>query len=256
MLRVAHMGRPAETVFIGGGGELATAREVLRHKSVKRVVMVDLDAKVVEVCRKHLPERGGDAVANDPRMELIFGDAHAYLLNTKETFDVIIMDISDPIEAGPGIALYTKEFYEYAATRLNPHGVFVTQGGTAEAIPTGIVDSHGIDPSCFAPIRNTLATVFDCTIPYTTNIPSFAGDWGFVMAFRTDTEGSAAKEWRRIDSDIIDRLIEETITGGSTVLGHYDGITHLRAFSLTKPLRTYMAKDERIMTKDNPVFMY
>jgi spermidine synthase len=90
------------TVFIGGGGELATAREVLRHKSVKRVVMVDLDGDVIEVCKKYLPEWGGEKVATDPRLELIVGDAYAYLMNTEETFDVIIMDISDPIEAGPG----------------------------------------------------------------------------------------------------------------------------------------------------------
>merc|ERR1719223_502781 len=49
-----------KTVFIGGGGELATAREVLRHKSIERVVMVDLDETVLEVCKKYLPEWGGE----------------------------------------------------------------------------------------------------------------------------------------------------------------------------------------------------
>ena len=98
-------------VFIGGGGELATAREVLRHKSVDKVVMVDLDEVVVDVCRKYLPEWGGDEVATNPRLELIIGDAHEYLMNCKDSFDVVIMDISDPIEAGPGVMLYTQEFY-------------------------------------------------------------------------------------------------------------------------------------------------
>ena len=41
-----------KSVFIGGGGELATAREVLRHNTVERLVMVDIDPEVVEVCKK------------------------------------------------------------------------------------------------------------------------------------------------------------------------------------------------------------
>ena len=108
-------GGAPKSVFIGGGGELATAREVLKHNSIERVVMVDIDPKVVEVCKKYMPEWGGEAVTNHPKMELIVGDAHQYLMETQEKFDVIIMDISDPIEAGPGIALYTQELYQRAS---------------------------------------------------------------------------------------------------------------------------------------------
>lgn len=89
-----------KSVFIGGGGELATAREVLRHTSVERCVMVDIDPKVVDVCCKYLPEWGGKGVLENPKMTYIVGDAHEYLMNTSEKFDVIIMDISDPVEAG------------------------------------------------------------------------------------------------------------------------------------------------------------
>jgi spermidine synthase len=125
-----------KSVFIGGGGELATAREVLRHTSIERCVMVDIDPVVVNVCVKHLPEWGGQAVLDHPKMTYIVGDAHQYLMETKETFDVIIMDISDPVEAGPGIALYTKEFYERAKEVLNKEtGVFVTQAGSADFVP-------------------------------------------------------------------------------------------------------------------------
>ena len=99
-----------KTVFIGGGGELATAREVLRHSSVERCVMVDLDEEVINVSKKYLPSWGGNT-CQDPRFELIIGDANEYIHNTNEVFDLIIMDISDPIEAGPGIALYTLDFF-------------------------------------------------------------------------------------------------------------------------------------------------
>lgn len=251
-----------KTVFIGGGGELATAREVLRHASVERVVMVDLDAKVVEVCKEYLPEWGGERVLNEPRFELIVGDAYKYLLETEETFDVIILDICDPIEAGPGIMLYTKELYQHAVTLLNqPHGVFVTQAGTAESIPAAQNASLDMDPSCYTPIHNTLKSAFDCAVPYSVNIPSFGGDWGFVMAFQNPTGdekvvASLEQDWKVPHSTLIDELISKQITGGEDGVDFYDGITHLTMFSLSKPLRKYMAKDDRIMTRDNPIFMY
>ena len=253
---MASHGSPAKKVFIGGGGELATAREVLRHASVEQVIMVDLDDKVVQVSKEYLPEWGGDTVLSDPRFELIIGDAHAYLMDTQDTFDVIIMDISDPIEAGPGIMLYTQEFYQHAKTRLNPHGVFVTQSGMAESIPAATGPVIDTDPSCFAPIFNTMDSVFDCVVPYSTNIPSFACDWGFNMAYQQPTTNGKSESWSHPTNGVIDDLIATQITGGPNALRFYDGMTHLRMFALTKPLRLYMAKDKRIMTRKNPIFMY
>jgi len=252
----AASGQPPKSVFIGGGGELGTAREVLKHKSVQRLVMVDLDEKVVKLCQKLMPEWGGDTVANNPRLQLIFGDAYKYLMECKETFDVVIMDISDPVEAGPGIALYTKEFYDHAATLLSPHGVFVTQSGTADAIPYKIMENgHEKVPDCMAygPIRNTLAAVFGEALCYTTHIPSFGGDWGFIMA-TTSPKGSS--DWKKPSYETIDNLIERQIEGGAESLRHYDGETHQRMFALTKALRKYLATEKRIMTKDDPIYMF
>jgi spermidine synthase len=181
-------------------------------------------------------------------------------MNTSETFDVIIMDISDPIEAGPGIMLYTKEFYEHALTRLNmPHGVFVTQSGTADIIKPPGVSEDAPDPSCYGPILNTLGTVFDCAVPYSVNIPSFGDDWGFVMAFQAPQGKSvqeAVQETCVPTPGIVDELISQDIEGGEDALGHYDGTTHLRMFSLPKGVRRALKADDRIMTKDNPIFMF
>jgi len=248
------------SVFIGGGGELATAREVLRHKSVQRVVMVDLDEVVIDVSKDYLPEWGGDEVASDPRLELIVGDAYTYLMDTSDTFDVIVMDISDPIEAGPGIMLYTKEFYQHALTRLNmPHGVFVTQSGTADIMKPPGVPEEAPDPSCYGPILNTLGSVFDCAVPYSIQIPSYGGDWGFVMAFQAPKEQSAEDEVQKTCAPVpgvIDNLLSNYITGGEDALRHYDGTCHLRMFSLPKATRKALAADDRIMSKDNPIFMF
>ena len=256
MLKCAEQGKAPESVFIGGGGELATMREVLRHRSVKRVVMVDLDQKVVEVSKAYLQEWGGEKVASDPRVNLIIGDAHEYMLNTQDVFDVIIMDISDPVEAGPGIALYTKEFYEYALTRLSSTGVFVTQAGMASSVPMKVDDAKVEESMSFAPITNTLSAVFEVAMPYSVNIPSFGSDWGFVMAFHSDDEKSAVDSWRSPSARSIDRLLTNQLTDGPDSLQHYDGITHCRMFSLTKPLRIYLNQDKRIMTKDNPIYMF
>mmetsp|Transcript_13727 Transcript_13727/g.20978 ORF Transcript_13727/g.20978 Transcript_13727/m.20978 type:complete len:338 (-) Transcript_13727:170-1183(-) len=250
--------KDCKSVFIGGGGELATAREVLKHSSVERVVMVDLDKVVVEMCQKWLPEWGNGAT-DDPRLDLIIGDAYAWMMNTDEMFDAIIMDISDPTEAGPGIKLYTQEFYSYAATRLNSGGVFVTQAGVAE--PVIIATEHS--NTCWGAINRTLDSVFDCAIPYYAQVLSFGGKWGYVMAFNQteesrceSTAAQASNEWRRPRDGLIDTLIEEKITGGKSALEFYDGDAHLGMTCLAKFVRHILGRDERLMTMENPVFMY
>ena len=260
----------------GGSAERVTTRYLTKYErarvlgtralqiSMNAPVMVDLDGKVIEVCKEYLPEWGGEQVANNPRLELIVGDAYAYLKDCKEQFDCIIMDISDPIEAGPGIMLYTQEFYQHCTTLLTPNGVFVTQAGVAESIPPEHAVDGTTDSSCYGPIYNTLGSVFDCVVPYSSNIPSFGSDWGFCMAYNSK---ETASSWTDIAPEALDSMIEERITdiesagkegnvGPTDVLMFYDGVTHKRMFALTKPLRQALKKDTRIMTEANPVFMY
>ena len=111
--------------FSGGGGEGATAREVLKWKSVEKVVMVDLDEVACKMCQEHLPE-WNTGVYSDPRFEIHYEDAYAFLQNySGPKFDVVIMDISDPIECGPGIGLYFTEFYaDVFLPKMSDDGVF------------------------------------------------------------------------------------------------------------------------------------
>lgn len=276
-----HVAAP-KRVFIGGGGELATAREVLRHNTVERVVMVDIDPEVIEVSKKYLPEWGGDAVANHAKVEYIVGDVHQYLQGTNELFDVIIIDVSDPIEAGPAVALYTQEFYQLVSQRLNKYGAFVTQAGSASFIPFAhsSLDGDGSEhheDTCFSPIKNTLSTVFDHAIPYSAPIASFGEDWGFVLAFNgleSDARHLVDLPYKAIDDLIEEQIVtvpgvpehkfrsigvKRAVTGnekGREVLKHYDGVVHRRLFALSKPLREAMKIDDRIMTEVNPIFMY
>ena len=100
---------PREVLVIGGG-EGATLREVLRHSTVEKVIMVDIDRELVELCQKYLPEWSKGAFSN-PKTDLIFKDARPFVEKTREKFDVIISDLTEPIEQGPSVFLFTEEFF-------------------------------------------------------------------------------------------------------------------------------------------------
>lgn len=114
------------SVLIVGGGDGGMAREVLRHKGVERVVMVEIDAGVIDFSRQYLPGVCEDAF-DDPRLEVVIADGADYMRAQGEAFDVIIVDSTDPI--GPGVTLFTDTFYGAARRRLAPGGVMVTQNG-------------------------------------------------------------------------------------------------------------------------------
>ncbi|CAH0474917.1 unnamed protein product [Peronospora belbahrii] len=233
-----------KTVYIGGGGEFATAREVLKHKSVEKVVMVDIDELVCNMCRKEMPE-WADGAFEDPRLEVYYTDAHAFLKQYDGTFDVIIMDIADPIEAGPGYVLYTEEFYKYALTKLNKGGYMVTQSG-----PGAVYNWD----ECFSSIYCTLKTNFNTVVPYSVDIPSFGCVWAFNMATNVeDGDGEAAVTAIRERSiATTNNLVQTRIT---KPLKFLDGVSHLGLFGLPKIVRESLEKETRIITVDNPVFI-
>ncbi|MCS7002157.1 MAG: polyamine aminopropyltransferase, partial [Dehalococcoidia bacterium] len=124
---LAACGRPPKRVLIIGGGDGGTLRRVLEHPSVRRAVMVEIDQKVVELSRRYLPSVSGSAF-DDPRAELIIGDGIAYLRDTAEQFDAIIIDSTDPV--GPAAALFETPFYRDVARALRPGGMMATQTGS------------------------------------------------------------------------------------------------------------------------------
>jgi spermidine synthase len=125
------------SVLIAGGGDWMSAREALRWKSVERVVLAEIDQRVLDASRDHFPEFHAGC-EDDPRLEVIVGDATAVLdeasSSDRTRFDVIIGDLSDPIEEGPAADLFTVEAYQRVHAALTPGGVFATQaGGVAPA---------------------------------------------------------------------------------------------------------------------------
>ncbi|MGF1622071.1 MAG: polyamine aminopropyltransferase [Rhodomicrobiaceae bacterium] len=113
-------------VLIIGGGDGGMLREVLRHEAVERAVLCEIDRSVIDMCREHLPmisQRSYD----DPRTEIVIGDGTKFVRETKERFDVIIVDSTDPI--GPAEVLFTQDFYADCKRCLKPGGVLVNQCG-------------------------------------------------------------------------------------------------------------------------------
>ena len=223
------------SALIGGGGEGATLREVLAHSSMERVVMVDLDSQVVELCRKYLPNHSMGAF-DDPRVELLHRDAKRYLADCQDLFDVVILDLVDPLEEGTAYTLYTREFYEIVRSRLNSGGLLVTQSG-----PTSLLNYT----ECFTAIVHTLSGLFPRVVPYTVHVPSFMTPWGFTIAF-------ADAEPRDYGPAEVDSLISLRL---AKPLRFYDGVTHQHMFSLPSYLRRGIAQERRTVTDQNPVFM-
>ncbi|MDY0042385.1 MAG: fused MFS/spermidine synthase [Desulforhabdus sp.] len=150
------------SVLVIGGAEGATLREIFRHPGITRVVMVDIDDQLIEVCKEHLTlwHQGS---YQDSRLELITGDGRSYVQNCAEKFDCIIVDLSDPLEGGPAVLLFTREFYELLKNRLTPKGAIAFQG---EGISPQEVALH-------ARMVNTLEAVFPRVHPYPYSIHSF-----------------------------------------------------------------------------------
>ena len=118
----------AQQVLIIGGGDGGTAREVLKHKNIKKCTMVEIDATVIQACKKHLP-RISAKVFNQPKLDLKIEDGAEFIKNKKEAFDVILVDSSDPI--GPSSVLFGKSFYKNVYKALKKDGILVAQAGSS-----------------------------------------------------------------------------------------------------------------------------
>jgi len=114
------------SVLIVGGGDGGILREVLKHSSIQRVVLVEIDGSVIEMSKKYFP-KVSDGAFDDHRVEVIIQDASEYVRETSETFDVIICDSTDPV--GPGAVLFTSAFYADCKELLREKGIFVNQNG-------------------------------------------------------------------------------------------------------------------------------
>ena len=225
---VAH---PApRRVFVAGGGEGATLREILRHNTVERAVMVDIDGEFVDLCRVHLPEWHQGAF-DDPRVEVIHDDARKYLFDTEEVYDVVISDLTEPLEEGPSQLLFTREFYAGVQERLAPDGMLVVQSASADPVYADFVAS----------IARTLEELFPVVRVYWAFVFSFQMPWSFVVASRRVDPALL------VEKEVEVRLRERGVKG----LRYYSPELHPAMFRLPAYLR-YLLRNGRVLTDRNP----
>ncbi|MGZ4392729.1 MAG: fused MFS/spermidine synthase [Gaiellaceae bacterium] len=116
------------SVLIVGGGDGGAAKHALRVATVERIVNVEVDRAVVDACTAHLPEIAGGAFA-DARVETVIEDGRVFLQRCRETFDVIVLDVTDPVPGGPAEELISLDFLRDVSRRLAEGGVLATHAG-------------------------------------------------------------------------------------------------------------------------------
>jgi len=156
-----------KNVLVVGGGDGGAIREVLKHQSVERVTLVDIDGKVIEYSKKYLPTIASGY--NDKRVEVKVEDGFMYIANSKKDFDVIMVDSTEPV--GPAVNLFTKGFYAAIHEALTDDGVFVAQ-----------TDNPWFKADLIKQAFHDVQEIFPVTRLYTANVPTYpSGLWTFTM---------------------------------------------------------------------------
>jgi len=196
-------------VLVIGGGDGGTAREVLRHKSVEKCVMVEIDEMVVNACKEFIPQTS--SALNDPRLELIIGDGIKYVNETTEKFDVILVDSTDPI--GPAEPLFNISFYKDIEKCLSDDGIVVSQGES---------------PFYFDEMQKKLLGIKKEVFPITTlynfsNLTYPGGLWSFTVG---------SKKYHPVkDFD------QERVTNSGLTFEYYNSGIHQAAFAIPSFMR-------------------
>ncbi|MGE5416277.1 MAG: polyamine aminopropyltransferase [Acidobacteriota bacterium] len=154
-------------VLVIGGGDGGTVREVLKHPEVERVTLVEIDEMVVQKSKEYFPEVAGEL--DNPRARILFEDGEKFLATTKEKFDIIMCDASDPI--GPAEVLFQKPFHQTAYDCLNDDGIFVTQS-----------ESPFFHQRTLKRVYDNLRQIFPVVKVYWAYIPTYpSAIWSFTL---------------------------------------------------------------------------
>ena len=206
----------AKKVLIIGGGDGGMLREVTKHASVEAVTQVEIDEKVVEMCKQYLPNHSAGAY-DDPRLNLVIDDGVNFVRTTEEKFDVIISDSTDPV--GPGEVLFESPFYEGVKRCLNPGGVFVAQNGVVFMQGEEVTSSY-----------RRLSPLFEDVHFYHAAVPTYVGG-SMTFAWATD---NAALRQQPVE------VIRERFEASGIETRYYTPEIHVGSFALPKYVHDLM----------------
>jgi len=212
----------ARDVLIIGGGDGGMMEEALKHKSLRRVTLVEIDAGVIEFSKRHLKSICGDAF-EDPRVEIVIGDGMKYAAKTDQRFDVVIVDGTDPI--GPGEVLFTEKFYAACKRCLSPGGILVTQNG----VPFMQADE----------LRGTvqaLRSIFVDASCYTATVPTYVGG---CMAFGWASDDTSLRATPA-------NVLRKRYAAAALDTDYYTPELHLGAFALPRYIERIIAGSQAI----------
>jgi spermidine synthase len=164
-------------VLVIGGGDGGVLREVLKHPTVEKATLCEIDRSVVDLSLQFYPEIAGGSL-EDPRADLVIADGLKYVAGTRERFDAIIVDSSEPI--GPSAVLHTPEFFADCKRALKEGGVLVTQNGLPFLFPDHLAGT-----------TRAFARLFKAVAPYLCTQPCYFG-------------GPFALNWASDDGDLLD----------------------------------------------------
>lgn len=222
LIHVACIAHPEpRRALIIGGGDGGSAEELFKYPTMERVVLVELDGKVIAIAREHLASVHRGAL-DDPRLELRVEDGLRYVRETApsrgERFDLVVLDLTDPI--GPAEALYTERFFGECKALLSEHGAMTLHIGAPV-----------FQPERLKQLIDSLRAVFTRVSPYFMYIPLYGSQWGMAVASdRLDPKALSAAE---VDHRIAARAIGH--------LQYYNGDMHAAQFALPNYLRSLLA---------------
>ncbi|MCG2726296.1 MAG: spermidine synthase [Elusimicrobia bacterium] len=224
-----------KTALILGGGEGATARDILNAKSIENLIMVDIDREIVEFAKKFMPSWHRGSFKNT-RMKLLVQDAKKFVEETKNKFDIIYSDLPSPIEGGPAFEMYTLEFYKTLKKKLNKNGIFAAQSGPGTPL------QFKLHPA----INNTLKKVFKVVRSYMIYIPSYDMPWAFTFC-----ADNRALDPLLMKAPQIDKLISQKFKNEPKFI---DGETIIGMFSIPKYHRKLISQNKQTIRKNKPMF--
>ncbi len=191
-------------VLVIGGGDGGTVRELVRHPEVEHVDLVDIDRMVSEVTMKYIPSVASKLLSE--KVSCHYEDGVAYVKNTTNRYDVIIVDSTDPISVGEG--LFTRDFYRDCLNRLNEDGILVNQA-----------ESPAYTGDWVQGIARKLKDVFPSVFFYQAHIPSYpSGHWLF---------GFASKKYHPLNDFREEKYYQHQLS-----LRYYNSDIHFGAFAL------------------------
>ncbi|SHJ07880.1 polyamine aminopropyltransferase [Desulfosporosinus lacus] len=162
-----------KNVLVIGAGDGGTVRELTRYSTIEKIDMVEIDKMVVDVCREYFPQTA--CKLDDPRVQLYFEDGLKFVRSKENTYDLIIVDSTDPF--GPGEGLFTKEFYGNCYKALKEDGILVNQHESPyyQEYAKSMQRAH-----------KRIRELFPVCRVYQAHIPSYpSGHWLFGFASKT-----------------------------------------------------------------------